>query len=113
MSKKFNNVEIFTDDNYYDAMNECLMGITNGGLTLVQALQFGLPTIALAQYEHQTKNIRLFPEGCVEGSLDNLGGLVSDLFANEYKRESLSRFARHYVDGKGVDRVCNLIEDLA
>lgn len=109
----FKNVEIFSEDNYYNAMHECLIGITNGGLTLVQALCYGLPTIAIPQYEHQANNIRMFPEGCIKSDIGSVKKHVEMLVTNSYKRESLSRFARNYVDGRGSARICSIIEGLA
>lgn len=44
---------IWHDDNYFEAMKFCAMAITNGGLTMFQALHYGMPTVAIPQYDHQ------------------------------------------------------------
>jgi len=108
----FKNVEVLTEDDYYNAMQDCMIGITNGGLTLIQAMCFGLPTIAIPQYEHQLTNIKMFPEGCIESDMLRLKGHVEELLESSYKRESLSRFAKSYIDGRGSARICSIIEDL-
>lgn len=104
------NAVMFEEYNYYDAMRECIFAITNGGLTLAQALHFGMPTICVPQYEHQRRNAELFPEGCLLSDIDSLSENIELLVSSSYRRESLSRFGQHYVDGKGLDRVCSLIE---
>lgn len=108
----FNNVEVLTGDDYYNAMQDCVIGITNGGHTLMQAMCYGLPTIAIPQYEHQLTNIKMFPEGCVESDTLRLKSHVEELLESSYRRESLSRFAKNYIDGRGSARICSIIEDL-
>lgn len=110
----FSNVEIFDEDNYYDAMHECVMGITNGGLTFFQALYYGLPTVAVPQYEHQQTNIDYLQHCCLPAQLDkdDIVEKIGWLIDNEYHRKSLSTLSTHYVDGKGTRRICNLIEGL-
>jgi len=110
----FSRVEMFEEENYYDAMHECLIGITNGGLTLFQSLYFGLPCIAVPQYEHQKTNIGYVSHCCEPCEPDPklLEERIKWLVGNEYHRESLSRLAQNYVDGKGPARICKIIEDL-
>jgi spore coat polysaccharide biosynthesis predicted glycosyltransferase SpsG len=111
---KFSRVEIFDEENYYDAMHECVIGITNGGLTFLQALHYGLPTIAMAQYEHQQNNIDCLQHCClpVKREKEDLITKIGWVIDNEYHRKSLYTLASHFVDGKGAERVCKLIEDL-
>lgn len=112
--ERYSRVEIFNEENYYNAFSECVMAITNGGLTLFQALHYGLPCLALAQYEHQKNNISQVAHCCIpiepdEGIIETR---VGELLNNEYQRQSLSLMAQHHVDGKGIDRICKIIEDL-
>ena len=111
---KFSRVEIFEENNYYDAMRECVIAITNGGLTLFQSLYYGIPTIPLPQYEHQKKNIEYVSHCCVPSKLDadDIKQKINWLIDNEYYRQSVSTLARHFVDGKGSKRICSLIEKI-
>lgn len=112
--QKFSKVEVFVEDNYYDAMHGCLIGITNGGLTLFQSLHYGLPCIAIPQYEHQKINIGHASHCCepCEADEDKLEQRIRWLVGNEYHRESLTRLAQYHIDGKGPARICNIIEEL-
>ena len=114
-SKTFSRVKMFEEDNYYNAMHEAVIGITNGGLTLFQALHYGLPSIAIPQYDHQQVNINGVKHYCesVNQDLDGLEEKIRVLVTNEYQRESLSLSAQYHVDGKGVARICSVIEGLA
>jgi len=107
---EFVDVEIFDEENYYDAMNECIIGIVNGGLTLFQALHYGLPCVAIPQYKHQSRNIDAVAACCLKSDISGLREKVKWLMASEYRRESLSVFAQNKVDGQGVDRICDLID---
>lgn len=113
-SKRFSRVKVFEEENFYNAMHECIIGITNGGLTMFQALHYGLPCVAIPQYEHQKTNINGVKHYCKSVSAD-LAGLeeeVKTLISNEYQRESLSVSGQYHVDGKGVVRICSIIEGL-
>ena len=110
----FSRVEMFDEENYYDAMHECAIGITNGGLTLFQALHYGLPSIAIPQYKHQQINIDYVQHCCLPSKRDkkDIMNKIEWLMGNEYYRKSLSMLAMHHVDGKGTKRICSLIEGL-
>ena len=109
----FSNVKIFEEENYYDAMTECKIAITNGGLTFFQALHFGMPTIAIPQYEHQRNNISPLNHCCMSAEIDdNIKDIIKYLIGSEYYRKSLSTLSQHFVDGRGLERVCDLIEGL-
>lgn len=108
----FKNVEVYDGSDYYDAMHECIIGITNGGLTMVQSLCYGLPTIAIPQYDHQSINIDMFDNACISGSVKDLRKDVSSLMSSQYTRECMSRASTGCVDGLGVMRVCNIIETM-
>ena len=106
------SVEIMSsDDDYYDAMHECMMAITSGGLTFFQAIHYGIPTIAMPQYEHQHINI----DACMHCSIkardiNEIKNNISVLQNSEYYRLSLSTLSRHYIDGLGAERVADIIE---
>lgn len=112
--EKYPRVEMFEEEDYYTAMRECVMGIVNGGLTLLQCLYFGLPCIAIAQYEHQKDNINAVQHCCLptEPNETDIKLKAEWFLSNEYYRNDTSRISRHFVDGKGAKRICDLIEGL-
>jgi spore coat polysaccharide biosynthesis predicted glycosyltransferase SpsG len=112
--EKYSRVEIFDEDNYYNAMHECVAGITNGGMTFLQALYYGLPCIAIPQYEHQQHTIDYFSHCCIACKMDaeQLEREVNMILENEYYRRSISILSNHLIDGKGIKRACSLIEEL-
>lgn len=113
LKQRFSNVGIFEEDDYYTAFKECKFAITNGGLTLFQALHFGIPTVAIPQYDHQKNNISAVDMCCESVSLEDESGLRSiiDRFSNsESYRHSISLLSQKIVDGKGLERACSLIE---
>lgn len=115
LKQRFNKIELLgRDDDYYDAMKDCLFAITNGGLTLFQALCFGMPSIAVAQYNHQKNNIAGVKTCCMESNPDekDLEDKINTIFNDEYIRRDLSNISRNMVDGEGVNRICDLVEGL-
>jgi spore coat polysaccharide biosynthesis predicted glycosyltransferase SpsG len=89
--------QIHDDENYFTAMKNCVMAVTNGGLTLFQALYFGMPCIPIAQYEHQKTNIAMVDYACLpsEPNLESMADKLIWLYKNSDMRNSLSRLARH------------------
>jgi spore coat polysaccharide biosynthesis predicted glycosyltransferase SpsG len=108
-------VGVFDDDDYYLAMSECVAAITNGGLTMFQALYFGMPTLPLPQYDHQKDNIHSVNVCCVptEPNEQDLREKLGWVLQAEGYRESLSTLAKHFVTGDGHHRVCDVIEKAA
>lgn len=113
-SEHFSRAEMFEGDDYYHAMHECTMAVTNGGLSFFEALHYGMPTIAVPQYKHQQHNIGQYAHCCIPGKRNAafLKDKIGYLLDNEYHRVSLSKFASHFIDGKGARRICTLIENL-
>ena len=114
LKTKYPRIEIFDEEDYYVPMNECIIGIVNGGLTLFQGLYYGLPCLAIPQYEHQKWNIEGVSHCCVptEPNKDDIKDKIKWLLDSEYLRESMSKLAQYWVDGKGTARVCDLVEGL-
>lgn len=112
--EQFGRVEIFDEENYYNAFHESIIGITNGGLTLFQAMHYGLPCIAMAQYPHQQRNIDKVAGSCISIGSDEgiIETEVSALLRSELQRKYLSSRAQQVVDGRGIDRICSIIEEL-
>ena len=112
--EKFTRVKMFENNNYYEAMHECVAAITNGGLTFFQSLYYGLPTLPIPQYPHQEDNIKHASHCCLPTKLDNddIKEKIEQVLNNEYYRKSISMLAQYFVDGKGTRRICSLIEKM-
>lgn len=98
----------FEGSDFYLAMKECKIAITNGGLTMFQCLCFGIPTIAVAQYEHQKQNISLVSSICFSADIDGVKEQIQALESKDLRAISLA--SRKVIDGKGYSRVCDIIE---
>jgi len=108
----YSNMEFFEEENYYDAMNECTIAVTNGGLSLFQLLYYGMPCVAIPQYKHQSKNISFVSGCCVKcmPEKDEIKEKVKFLMDDEYAKIDFSIFGSNVIDGKGCERVCDIIE---
>lgn len=113
-SKVYSNAVMFEEEDLYTAMRECTIGIVNGGLTLFQSLHYGLPCVAVPQYAHQRNNIEYVQHCCslAEPNEEDLKLKIKWFIDSEYFRESISKLAQHSVDGKGIQRICALIEKI-
>jgi len=93
------------------------IGIVSGGLTLFEAMHCGLPTMALCQYEHQVAtSARYQKEGAVVNlglgtriDRSRIGGELESLIDDYPRRAALSKRAAELVDGKGLQRVAEII----
>ncbi len=87
------------------------IAVLAGGATLIEALSYGVPTLALGQYGHQLDTIgRCEAAGAALGvaSTGSLLKAARDLASDGAKRVALSRSARRLVDGQGLKRVADL-----
>jgi spore coat polysaccharide biosynthesis predicted glycosyltransferase SpsG len=111
--KPGSKVSVYSENNYFEAMKNCTFAITNGGLTMFQALHYGMPCIAIPQYDHQKLNIN---ESCFAiESAPNKNALVKNINMLLDDRELCDRLgqsSREFIDGKGTMRVCDLIENM-
>ena len=96
------------------------LALTAGGGTLYELAFMGVPAIAFAKRKHQERNIKMF---AAEGTALNAGTmrtesvkraleLVSGLLSDERKRFRMSVRGRLLVDGKGTDRVVEIMKTL-
>ncbi|MFH0737374.1 MAG: GNAT family N-acetyltransferase [Candidatus Micrarchaeota archaeon] len=93
------------------------LAITNGGLTLFEAMAAGIPTLVLAQYEHQAVTAKRFQKrGGAEfigmgdmASSEDILSRTSGLMSDHNLRSLMSHKAQGLVDGEGLSRVADLI----
>jgi spore coat polysaccharide biosynthesis predicted glycosyltransferase SpsG len=96
-------------------MNKSDMVIGSGGVTLLERMALGKPSISIPVSSNQEQQIEL------SGLMGATFAVASDLhdinnglefILNNYKgREKMSRTARYLVDGNGAKRTASVITD--
>ncbi len=101
-------------------MREHDLAVASGGYTLSELLRLGVPCIALSQNRIEEKSIfPIFPASAFMNlgrgksvSVPRLSARVGELMDDFDKRRAMSRSGRRAVDGKGIERVFNVIRRL-
>jgi spore coat polysaccharide biosynthesis predicted glycosyltransferase SpsG len=102
---------------YHEILRNSDLAITNCGLTMFDAMACGIPTLAIAQYDHQREIVKHYTDAvCFLGKGDKVraGDIITTLYTLlvDYEgRKRMSERAQEYVDGKGLKRVVKLITD--
>jgi spore coat polysaccharide biosynthesis predicted glycosyltransferase SpsG len=95
------------------------LGVISGGITMGEMACIGTPAMVLGQVPHEVDNARRFAG---EGAVVNLGlgeeladnrlrKAVFDLIASPEKRLRLSCRGKELIDGYGLDRFVDTVED--
>jgi spore coat polysaccharide biosynthesis predicted glycosyltransferase SpsG len=114
--KRLNMIPVAPTKKYYaKALRNSGMAITNCGLSMFDAMAVGTPVIAIAQYEHQRKvgsmyghAVRFIGKGDEIHEGDILKEVVR-LRNNRNERRNMSEMSQKIIDGKGLERVVELI----
>ena len=115
-SKRKFNVYV-NPPNFGELFSEADLAVISGGLTLFEAMARGVPSIVIGQYEHQVKTARRYEDAkaviCL-GMGDQVSGSailekVITLAQDRNLRNSLRKRGMALVDGKGLQRVTDLI----
>ena len=100
-------------------MAESDLAFCSGGLTLFELLALGIPTIAIAAYEHQEHRIKYFSEKKACYSLGKGGPLKQEAILEAFnccldfnKRQIMSSISEKIVGKDGVNRIAGKIKDL-
>jgi spore coat polysaccharide biosynthesis predicted glycosyltransferase SpsG len=96
----------------------CHFAITSGSGWSLELACLGMPQLVLVQNEsHWPNTQRLEEEGCVSilgwhenTSAQTIRTAVQNLLADPLERQSMSRYGRKLIDGRGPDRLVNAIE---
>jgi spore coat polysaccharide biosynthesis predicted glycosyltransferase SpsG len=119
-----NNLEdrfriFISPSNYHEIIAEADLAITSGGLSIFEFSAYGIPSIALPQYEHQLRTIKnLGNESiCLPGT-DNMDlcnkkfrDCMSKMINNVSYRQNMALKARERIDGGGIHRITTLLKD--
>ena len=102
-----------TPDKVADIMTKAMVGITNGGTSLMEFTMLGIPSLIFPQSEQEDSFVKPFlEEGCgILGSLDpgTFAEQIIELWENMSLRNVMSEKAVGLIDGRGVDRVADII----
>lgn len=81
--------------------------VTAGGVTLLEALSTGCPTIAISVAPNQDAAVRTAASvgAALHATLDDAATAAAELAADPERRGSLARAGRALVDGEGAQRV--------
>ena len=121
MNKKNDNIKLsaFVTD-FFKRLSKADIAILSGGLTIFNALYFGTPVIGIPQYKHQLdslKNLKSFNAiklGCKNMSLKKklFKDILNNLATSKDDRQILKKNGSKLIDGKGSDRVIDVLSNL-
>ena len=97
------------------------LAISTGGLTAFELCAVGTPFISIAAVGHQVDRLKKMDElgvckyaGDWEDLKDeNLYSIINELIENKKEREFMSERGKKLIDGRGTERLSNIIKNLA
>lgn len=109
-------VAVHAPDGLHAELRRADLVVTAGGVTLLEALRLGRPTVAVVTASNQTRAVAGAEAAgtVVQAHPGDAAGAVAMLVTDRSRRERMSAAARAYVDGEGARRVAvTLVELLA
>jgi spore coat polysaccharide biosynthesis predicted glycosyltransferase SpsG len=121
INKKNDNIKlsVFVTD-FFKRLSKADIAILSGGLTVFNALYYGIPVIGIPQYKHQLdslnnlKNFNAIKLGCKNMSLKKklFKDTLNNLATSKDDRQMLKKNGSKLIDGKGSDRVVDILSNL-
>jgi len=114
------NVKLKFDPNYiWKEFHKADVVITKSGITLYELAMLRIPTICLVMFEHEAANAQLFMK---KGFVKNLGKKknikskqieeeLKSMLEDTQKRKKMSKVGGKIVDGKGLERIIQIITE--
>ena len=107
----------YQPENIADILLNADMAITGGGISMCECCSLGTPSIIIPQVPHEEKNALMFEAaGAVSAfrydpdlSEERLFNRINSMMSNSQERILISHNARKYVDGKGMDRIMEIL----
>lgn len=123
VSREFSNHEVIlakTNRSMWRVMGNCAMAVLAGGLTTVEAVYAGLPTVNLFERpEHKSVMTGLIEHGaCLDGglfspaSLDGTASLIGHLHRNRGTLMTIRERGKGLFDANGGCRILRALENL-
>lgn len=121
INKKKGNIKlsVFVTD-FFKRLSKADIAILSGGLTIFNALYCGIPVIGIPQYKHQLdtlknlKSLNAIKLGCKNMSLKKklFIDTLNNLATSKDDRQMLKKNGSNLIDGKGPDRVIDVLSNL-
>lgn len=103
-------------DDIAKIMANAMVGLTNGGTSLMEFTMLGVPTLIFPQSEQEDNFIKPFVDaGCGKAGILEQKGFVDQLvglWENADLRKDMSLSGRSMIDGQGVDRIADMVCDV-
>ena len=118
MSCNNGNINIYqSPEDFSTIFKNCDLAVISGGLTLFQAVSYGIPSMVISQYKHQLDNAEKLQNYGATQSLglfklvdfSNLVQKIKALIVDEDKRKKMSNKGRYLIDGLGSREVSSII----
>lgn len=118
MSSNNENINIYqSPEDFSTILKSCDLAVVSGGLTLFQAVAYGIPSMVISQYKHQLDNAeKLQNYGAAQNlglfklvDFSNLVQKIKALIVDEDKRKEMSNKGRYLIDGLGTREVSSII----
>ncbi len=104
-------IPVRTSDGLSEALAAVDLVVTAGGVTMLESLALGRPTIAVVTAENQRRYVdgAVSAEAVVAARIEEAAEAAAALAADYALRSQLSRSATRLVDGRGAARVAEAI----
>lgn len=107
----------YQPENIADILLNADLAITGGGISMCECCTLGTPSIIIPQVPHEEKNALMFQAaGAVSAfeydpdlSEDRLFARLHSIMTDSQQRIVISHNAKKYVDGKGMDRIMQIL----
>ena len=98
--------------NFFKLLATSKAAIITGGLTLFDAICLKVPTLSLAQYQHQERNIRKLSQlGLTTPcNIDSHPQLLNEILAQILEIKNNDLYCQEEIDNKGIERVISLLK---
>tara|TARA_B100001123_G_C15314862_1_gene1025758 strand:- start:4 stop:1053 length:1050 start_codon:yes stop_codon:yes gene_type:complete len=111
------NFHIFPK-NYHEIISNADLAVTSGGLSIFEFAAWGVPSVALPQYEHQLKTIENLQEAGISFLGSNNMNLSNTKFSiamgklleDNNLRNNMALNAKKCIDGKGLSRILDKLK---
>ncbi len=105
---------VFVSNGLAEELNCATVAVTAGGVTLLEAMALGCPTVAIATAPNQRSNVDAAANaGAVRAAdVSTAAAITADLMGDESAQVQLSQAGSDLIDAKGASRVAEAIAQL-
>lgn len=113
LAEEYGNVKLVHNANMPELMDWADLAITAGGSTVWELAFMGVPMVAIATIWNQNDVCealqRYYIGKQVNTNLESLSRIVVSLLENQAERETMSQNGQGLIDGRGADRIVEVI----